>query len=173
MAAIRIHVTNRVDEPSIDEGRLSGAVRHVLELESVRSAIISIAIVDEAAICDLNSRYRKHNYPTDVLSFPLSFDNDHLEGEIVLSIDAARNEAANYGWQPSDELLLYVVHGALHLVGYDDRLPDDTARMRAKERQVLAHFGLTPDYEESSSRPTSNRLEEARLLIASTRYSLW
>jgi probable rRNA maturation factor len=104
-------------------------------------ATVSIAIVDDETIHRLNRQFLEHDYPTDVLSFALT-EPPHLEGEIVASIDTARREAAQAGWSTDDELLLYAVHGALHLVGHDDHDPADAAAMRIAERAVLARLGV-------------------------------
>jgi probable rRNA maturation factor len=108
----------------------------------VGHAQLSIAIVDDATIHELNRRYLEHDYPTDVLSFTLERDNEHLEGEVIASAETAARSAADYGWSADDELLLYVVHGTLHLVGHDDGTPDERAVMRRLERRYLASFGL-------------------------------
>ena len=96
---------------------------------------VVVALVDDRTIAQLHERFLDKPGPTDVLSFP---------GEIVVSGDTARREAERRGLKPLHELLLYVVHGALHLKGYDDRKPKDRARMRAAERRVLKGLGL-PD----------------------------
>ncbi len=97
---------------------------------------VVVALVDDKTIAQLHQRFLDKPGPTDVLSFP--------HGEIVVSGDTARREAERRGLKPLHELLLYVVHGALHLKGYDDRQPKDRARMRAAERRVLKSLGL-PD----------------------------
>ena len=86
----------------------------------------------------------QHDYPTDVLSFVFSQERGFLEGEIVASADYAASEALLHGWERENELLLYVVHGALHLAGFDDTSPQLAQTMQAMERQVLAAFELQP-----------------------------
>jgi probable rRNA maturation factor len=80
---------------------------------------------------------------------------DHVgtEEDIVLAGDSveqqnAAREAERYGWTTDDELLLYVIHGCLHLVGHDDRTPEDRAAMRAAETRHLAEFGLKHRFDE-------------------------
>jgi probable rRNA maturation factor len=103
---------------------------------------VSVAIVDDPTIHRLNRQFLEHDYPTDVLSFALA-EPPRVEGEIIASIDTARREAAEAGWAPEDELLLYAVHGALHLVGYRDKTSAEAAVMRTAERSVLARLGVT------------------------------
>ena len=71
-----------------------------------------------------------------------------LEGEIIISAEYAAREAETFGWSPQNEMLLYAIHGTLHLTGYDDLEPDLKAEMRAKEREYLATFDLSPRYDD-------------------------
>lgn len=97
---------------------------------------VVVALVDDATIAQLHKRYLGVPGPTDVLSFP--------HGEIVVSADTARREALRRGIRPLAELVLYVVHGALHLAGFDDKSGKARAAMRAAERRVLNQLGF-PD----------------------------
>jgi probable rRNA maturation factor len=128
----------------VDFPRLRLAVERILEEADVRRAEVSVAVVDDRAIRELNDRYLRHDYATDVLSFVLERSDERLEGQIIVSADTARREAARYGWPPENELLLYVMHGALHLVGYEDGTPAARIEMRRKEKEALGRFGLEP-----------------------------
>ena len=86
-------------------------------------ATISVAVVDDDAISELNGEFLGHQGPTDVLSFVLEQGEDFLDGEVVVSAETAQRAAAEFGWSAAEELLLYVIHGALHLAGYDDATP--------------------------------------------------
>jgi len=129
---------------AINEARLVDSIREVLQSAGVTSCEISLTIVDNAQMHELNRRHLQHDYPTDVLSFLLERDGERLEGEIIVSADYATEEAAKYGWPAEDELLLYAVHGALHLVGYDDTTPEAAVEMRRQEREILGKFDLSP-----------------------------
>jgi probable rRNA maturation factor len=122
---------------AVDEERLLSAARRVLEDSSYASATISVAVVDDGTIHALNREFLAHDYPTDVLSFTLDDSAGHLDGEIVLSADTAATAANEYGTTATVEQLLYVIHGMLHLVGYDDIEPADAQRMRAAEQYYL------------------------------------
>ena len=136
---------------TIDEGRVRGAITSILRTAGIRRATISVAIVDDPTIHQLNARHLQHDYPTDVLSFLLEDEPDGLEGEVVVSADTATTTAARLGWPAEDELLLYITHGALHLVGHDDHSPADLAVMRRREREVLAEFGIEARYEDEEA----------------------
>ncbi|HVY60053.1 MAG TPA: rRNA maturation RNase YbeY, partial [Planctomycetota bacterium] len=100
----------------------------------------SVAIVDDPTIHALNREHLAHDYPTDVISFGLRDpdDPDPLLGEVVVSADRARAEAKARGIGADEELLRYVVHGTLHLLGHDDQEPRARARMHRKQEAVLA-----------------------------------
>jgi probable rRNA maturation factor len=129
---------------AIDEARLVDGIREVLQAAGITSCEISLTVVDNAQMHELNRRHLQHDYPTDVLSFLLERKGNRLEGEIIASADYAAEEAQRYGWPMEDELLLYAVHGALHLVGYDDTTPEAAAKMRRQEHEILDSFGLIP-----------------------------
>lgn len=137
-----ISVANQQCEHAVNEQQLVDAVRLVLQESDFDSAAISLAIVDDPTIHDLNRRFLNHDYATDVLSFPLIERDGHLEGEVILSADTAAAEAAEIGWPAAAEQLLYVIHGMLHLVGYRDKTPEDVQAMRAAEEKHLREFGI-------------------------------
>jgi probable rRNA maturation factor len=137
-----VKIVNNQTAMPIDKKRLREAVRMILEDESIAKAKICVAVVDDPTIAGLHQRYLNDPDPTDVLSFVLERSQKHLEGEIVVSADTAAANAADYNMTPEDELLLYVIHGTLHLVGYDDTSPKKEKEMRAKEREYLARCGL-------------------------------
>src|SRR6516164_8316756 len=122
----------------IDRARMREAVRIVLAGEDVADYEISLAFVDNSTIHRLNQRYLQHDEPTDVLSFPLSEPNaTKLAGELVVGVEVAAEQAADRGHDIQDELTLYVIHGLLHLCGYDDHEDDERAAMRERERFYL------------------------------------
>jgi len=139
---IQVSVANEQSALSIDVGRLRDAVKSVLAAEHAGRAVISLAIVDNRAIHALNREFLAHDYATDVLSFVLEQGDGHLEGEVVASAEMAVEQAPRFGWPPSHELLLYVIHGTLHLAGYDDTTPEAAQAMRAAEQRHLAQLGL-------------------------------
>jgi probable rRNA maturation factor len=131
-----------------DEKRLREGIRTVLMGEGLQGANISLAVVDDSTIQEINRRFLNHDRPTDVLSFTLQQGAGFVEGEIIVSADTAAQSADRFGWTPDDELLLYAIHGALHLVGYDDQSAVNQTAMRQREIFYLNQFGLSPRYEE-------------------------
>jgi len=147
-----IEISNRQNLLAIDIKRLRGAVAAVLEEEGFENAAIDIAVVDDPTIHDLNRRFLNHDEPTDVLSFPMG-DSEGLEGDVIVSAETALRSAGRYDWPAADELLLYVIHGTLHLVGYDDIDDVSRAEMRSREKHYLAALGLHPKYDQPLEAP--------------------
>jgi probable rRNA maturation factor len=140
--AYRILVADEQAALAIDEAKLTAAVHAILAESEFSSAYVSIAVVDDPTIHALNVKYLEHDYPTDVLSFVLEKSADRVEGELVVSTDTAIRSALEAGWSPLDELLLYVIHGTLHLVDYDDHDPHDKSEMYASEAHFLERMGV-------------------------------
>lgn len=151
-------VQNSQSAVAVPPGWVESIARGTLEAEGVVSAEISIALVDDPRIHEVNRAHLDHDYPTDVISFLYDEaevgeaddarrgSGKHLEGELVISGDTAAREARSYGWEGRDELALYVVHGLLHLCGYDDLTEDEQIEMRRREASILKNWGLTPHY---------------------------
>src|SRR3954452_18562033 len=112
---LTIEIADEQSDHKLDHSRLKKAVHLVLEDAGVKSAEISIAVVSDERIHELNRQYLQHDYPTDVLSFVLDHNQDKqsLDGEIIVSADHAASRALQYAWSASDELLLYIIHGCL------------------------------------------------------------
>ncbi|HYW81547.1 MAG TPA: rRNA maturation RNase YbeY [Thermoguttaceae bacterium] len=125
-----------------EDGRLVEAVRSILEEAAINRARISVAIVDDPTIQQVHRDYLQIDEPTDVMSFVLEQTDDLLEGEVIASADTAIASAPQFGLSAGDELLLYVIHGTLHLVGFDDLTPEKQAEMRRQERAHLARFDV-------------------------------
>ena len=143
---ITVEINNDQLEVPLDQQRLREAVQLILKDASVRQANVSIAVVDDPTIHALHRQYLELDEPTDVLSFILERSEDCLEGEVIVSAETAELTAGWYGWPAEDELLLYVIHGTLHLVGYDDTTPETQAEMRKQELACLACFGVEGRY---------------------------
>jgi probable rRNA maturation factor len=134
---ITVTIANRQRKLPVDRRRLRRAVVQIMRDAEIAAASISLAIVDDPTIARLHQQFLADPEPTDVLSFVLESSAEMLEGEVVVSADTARACAPRYGCTPAEELLRYVVHGTLHLVGYDDTTPQKRAVMRKREKQYM------------------------------------
>ncbi len=150
---VEVELSDTQGHLRIDPLKVTSIVRTVMAAEGRRRASISIAIVDQAAIHAINRTHLDHDWPTDVISFPLSAPEDKtLSGELVVSAEMATTTAAEHGIDPVDELALYLVHGLLHLCGYDDRTEADAARMRRREGELLAAAGHSNPFDLNTTR---------------------
>lgn len=139
----KISVQSPQEIVPIDRGRLREITRAVLEGENVKDHEISLVFVDNPTIHRLNKRYLDHDEPTDVLTFPYSSaDAKKLEGELIVGVEIAREQAEERGHDVQAELALYVIHGLLHLCGFDDKADADEKAMRERERHYLQQLGL-------------------------------
>jgi probable rRNA maturation factor len=112
---------------------------------AVQSGEVSVAIVGDKQIREINRRYLCRDRITDVIAFTYSRAGGHLEGEIVLNADEAARRAEHAAHGAADELALYAVHGALHLLGYEDAEPGQRRQMHERALQVLASAGRSLD----------------------------
>ncbi len=112
-------------------------VEVVLEDSGSTEREVSVLLVDDPGIRELNSRWRNIDSPTDVLSFPM--DDPRMLGDVVVSVERARAQAQEYGASLDEELARLLVHGTLHLLGYDHvNGGRQAAKMKRKEEELLA-----------------------------------
>ncbi len=130
-------------EYELNFAQLKAAAQAVLQGEGALDAKVIIAFVNNEHMHRLNKQFLNHDEPTDVLTFPYSAPGaKKLEGEIVICYEIAIEYAADRGHAVDLELLLYVIHGCLHLCGYDDQTPKEIAEMRRAEEHYLGELGL-------------------------------
>ena len=138
--AIRVQVLDSQRHLAPPEPLLAEAVRTVLADHGIAVAQVNLLLVDDEAIRELNRRFLNHDWATDCITFPLERSEHALEGEIAVSAETACRQAPQYGLTPEEELLLYVIHGALHLVGYEDGSETARAEMESRQRGYLERF---------------------------------
>jgi probable rRNA maturation factor len=124
-----IYLTNEQKKVPIPSAKVRRLAAQILGPRN-----LSIAFVTNAAIRKINRKFLKHDFATDVISFPLDSD---LVGELVVSGEYAASEAAKRKIPVDEEILRYVAHGILHLLGYDDHRPADRKRMWARQEREL------------------------------------
>ena len=101
---------------------------------------LSLTLTDDAAIRELNREWRSVDRPTDVLSFPM--DDDVLLGDLVISVETARRQAEERAYELRDEVRVLLVHGLLHLLGYDHELDaEEHAEHAGAERRLMDALG--------------------------------
>ena len=112
-------------------------LRMVAESEIKRIGDISIIFCSDNYILDVNMKYLQHDYFTDIITFDYC-EGDRLSGDLFISIDSVRENAKFYNTEFNEELNRVMVHGILHLIGYDDHTQKDQKLMRTKENYYLS-----------------------------------
>ena len=142
-----LEILNEQDEVVVEEERIRNVCGKILADAKIVSGRLGIVIVDNETIHNLNKDFLRHDYPTDVISFQVESvpENGYLEGEVIASAEMANDCAPKFNWTVNEELILYVIHGLLHLVGFDDRTVEDCKIIREKERYYLRHAGFEPN----------------------------
>jgi probable rRNA maturation factor len=109
---------------------------------------ISVSIVDDGSIRTINRSHLGRDRSTDVIAFDYGDDDagGGPSGEVILSAETALRVAGEKGHAPLSELLLYVVHGVLHLSGHDDLEPSEARRMWARQERIMTELGLSGDF---------------------------
>ncbi len=109
----------------------------VAESEIRRIGDISIIFCSDNYILDVNQKYLQHDYFTDIITFDYC-EGERLSGDLFISVDSVYENSLEYGTDFNEELNRVIVHGLLHLIGYDDHNDEDISQMRAKENYYLS-----------------------------------
>ena len=135
-----IEIANLQKHFEIKKSKIKGVVEEVLGKEG-KGANLSFAFVDNNEIKKLNKRYFDSDEVTDVIAFPLSNQKNVISGEIIVSVETAVDTAGKGRINIEGEIILYVVHGLLHLLGYRDDNRKDSKVMHDKESRILKKLG--------------------------------
>lgn len=153
-----IYFRNEVKRSGVDVRRLKSVARELLREMGEADSAISISLVNDAEIQELNREHRGKDKPTDVLSFPLyepgeegHAGSERLLGDVVISVDTARRQAAEYDAPLQNEVHRLLIHGILHVLGHDHEEPAERAQMEAEERRLAAAIGMPWPYDDHAS----------------------
>ena len=116
-------------------------LKAVASEENCRLGEISVIFCSDAYLLDMNRKYLGHDYFTDIITFDYS-EGELLSGDLFISVDTVRSNAAFYSAKFDDELDRVIVHGLLHLIGYDDHSEEEFAAMKEKENYYLSKRAL-------------------------------
>ena len=134
---------------SLDEDRLAAIARRVLEAEDAPPVELSIAITDDETVRSLNREYANEDAVTDVLSFSQREGEEFVTppgevpplGEVIIAYPQALRQARERGYSVDEEIARLLIHGILHLLGYDHAEPEEARCMRAREEELLGTIG--------------------------------
>jgi len=149
-----IYYRNDVRGSGVNGRTLKAVAERLLDAAGERGSSLSLTLVDDAAMRELNRDHRGKDRPTDVLSFPLEpFETpegddapERMLGDVVVSIDTARRQAAAYDAPLQREIERLLIHGILHLLGHDHMEAGERAEMEAEERRLAAAIGMPWPY---------------------------
>lgn len=149
-----VHYRSEVRDSGVDARALKRTMKTLLQAVDEKDSSISVTLVDDAAIQDINREHRGKDKPTDVLSFPMFDDaiedpeiEERLLGDIVISVDTARRQAADYDAPLQQEIYRLLIHGLLHVMGHDHMEPEERAAMETEERRLAAAIAMPWPYE--------------------------
>ncbi|HHT9129349.1 MAG TPA: rRNA maturation RNase YbeY [Candidatus Brocadiaceae bacterium] len=139
---MKLEITDLQKLQPINKDKIKKIIKSVLKVEK-KDAELSVVFIDNKTIKQINNAFLGHNYATDVLSFAYnepSFKNS-IKGEIIVSVEMASKLSRRYGYEIEGEIVLYLVHGLLHLLGYDDKRKKDAKKMHQREGSLLSTLG--------------------------------
>ena len=146
---IVVQIAKNFKDIDVNMLRLKKLVKAVCARFKLSKATVSIAIVDDAEIRKVNKQFLNHNCPTDCLSFNLSDDENRKLFELVVNAEKAVKEATLRGHSSEAELALYVTHGLLHNLGFDDSTQGQAKKMHDTEDEILQQLGYGWVYNKS------------------------
>jgi probable rRNA maturation factor len=147
-----VYLSNATRNTGLDFGAIERTVTALLAAVDERDSSVSVSFVRDPKIRAMNREFRGLDKPTDVLSFPLVEDGDayagaeRLLGDIVISVDTARRQAADYDAPLDREVERLLIHGVLHLLGHDHLEPGERAAMESEERRLADAIGMPWPY---------------------------
>ena len=142
---MEILLTNTTKE-KVEEKDIENICKLTFKKLDVKNPVVSITVVDNNKIKEINRDYRNKDVETDVISFAFEESNDYIYedirflGEIYISIDKAKSQAEEYGHSLKREICFLTVHGLLHLLGYDHIEESDRVIMRKLEEEILESY---------------------------------
>lgn len=146
-----VYLRNTTRRSGLDRRRVHRTAQRLLHALGEARSSVSLTFVGDARIRALNRVYRGKDRATDVLSFPLDPPRDapieRLLGDVVISVDTAARQAAEYDAPLEREVDRLLIHGLLHLLGYDHERPEQQERMAAEERRLAAVIDLPWPYD--------------------------
>ncbi|MCH2208500.1 MAG: rRNA maturation RNase YbeY [Lentisphaerales bacterium] len=137
-----------------DQDLLIKVIEQIAEISSLHTLVpssdlvLSVILLDDPQITEINEQYLNHEGPTDVISFDyvddfdeeIDADDEFTIGELYISLETAKRQGEEYNKTLNEELLLYIAHGILHICGYDDHCEEDINEMRQAEQRVLSEL---------------------------------
>ncbi len=135
---VRVGVSSGFIISKINVHRL---VKYLSEELNFKLDSLEINFVDLETIVSINNLYMKHNYPTDIVTLDFSQGISRLDTELFISYDVANENAEKYGIELNEELVRLIIHGILHVTGYDDTTSSEKRKMKRVENRLTKKYG--------------------------------
>ena len=139
----KVSVLNRQDRVPVDRRKIGAAARRILKTLGYEGYELNLVLADDREITRLNRQYFRRNRPTNVISFPMMDDSpvslrSRILGDVVISAETAQRDAGEVGEKAEKEILFLMIHGILHLAGYDhEGSVAERRKMEAKEKEFF------------------------------------
>ena len=124
-----------------DETKVADWIKTVIDKNNKELTTLNFILTSDEEVHRINKQYLQHDTYTDIITFPMS-DNDVIEGDIFVSIDRIKDNAEKLNVTFENELHRVLIHGVLHLIGYDDKTPELKSEMRSTENDCLKMLNL-------------------------------
>jgi probable rRNA maturation factor len=135
---IRLKNSN-LSKEQIDRGKIGKLIEHIFVLENKKLGEIEIVFLKDPEILKINKEFLQHDYFTDVIAFGYN-QKGLISGDICIGIECVSRNAAKYKSSFKEEVIRVIVHGILHLIGYEDKDPEGKKRMKKKEDFYLKRY---------------------------------
>ncbi len=136
-----IAIKNLQRVQKINPNRIRRITKSILTYLNLGGKDISLVFCDNKVIREINKTYLKRNRPTDVIAFNLSDEfTPQFMGEVFISVEEVIHNSEIFGTSPDTEVVLYIIHGILHLIGYKDKLRNEKIKMEKKQNEILRYL---------------------------------
>ena len=133
------YICEGVEMPLIEKTKIKSSIKNTAAKYNKKTGDIAYIFCSDERILEINNQYLNHDYYTDIITFDYS-DTKTISGDIFISLDTVRSNAADFGVDFEQELKRIIIHGVLHLCGQDDKTPELRKQMTEKENDALEQF---------------------------------
>jgi len=134
------YFTENVENPILDEENTSKWIESVIKAENCYVGNINYIFCNDSYLLEINKEHLEHDFYTDIITFDLSDNKNEISGDIYMSHDRALENAKTLDIEINTEIQRLLIHGILHLIGYNDKTKEDKQEIRNKEDQYLENY---------------------------------
>jgi rRNA maturation RNase YbeY len=131
------------EEPLLNKKAIHSLISALISELNIEISLLSISLITSSELRQINKNHLNHDYNTDVISFNYSNVRNNIDGEILISFEDAMLNSRIYKVKYGEEILRLVVHGILHLLGYDDNTKKNKVRMKSMENKLINKYNFT------------------------------